>query len=98
MDKNAADEDVSEFFKNSIFNKPSLSDIELYQNPTQIGSLNEYFILCAVKRLTIGNTFEDSVCTCQDFRMVNYCLHLISALMHYGKGQAPLPIAAPGRL
>ena len=96
IEKNATDEDITDFFKTDIFYKPNRFDMEVCQNPKQAKSLNDCFTLCAIKKLTIRTGFDDSSCTCQDFKLVGYCLHLISGLMYYGKVQAPLAIAAPG--
>lgn len=90
-------EEIREFFKNDIFFKPERNDVELYNEPEGAVDLDDCYMLIKVKKVIVRGNIDVSSCSCSDFKIVGYCIHLIAALLHYGKIDRPPMLAEPGK-
>lgn len=91
------EEELESFFKSDLFFQPQKSQVNLYLNPKKATNLSDCFLLTSIKKLQIKNGLDDSSCSCSDFKLAAYCLHLLGALLFHKKLNAPLAIAPPGK-
>jgi len=91
-------ETIKEFFKSELFYQPTKQEIKLYNEPEKAKSLSQCFTLIALKEVQVDNSLDDSKCSCSDFKLVGFCIHVVGLLLYFKRISLPLALQAPGNL
>lgn len=89
---------IKDFFRADLFYQPTQQEIKLYNEPEKAKDLSQCFTLVAIKEVEIEGSINTSKCSCSDFKLVGYCIHIIGLLLYYQRITIPLALQAPGNV
>ena len=64
-------------------------------NPNLIENLDDCYVGVKLKKMILKESLKESFCSCWDFKLVGYCIHLIAGLLYLNKLKLPLAIHNP---